>query len=211
MAPSARVHQQQRQASASDPGRHCRGGDVGPTGTFAAASPRTYMEEHEPLTEWSDAQFVEAPVLRVHKATCHFLQKEHAEAKKSCAHVECGLKNLQESIRDCKHVVELDPQDKDSRALLKQSRTRSPKGSLQICAKPWERNPPQTRDSRRHHSEDDGDDSRFSTSKEDEFMAENIDTEKFCRRGSTNISSMHQLFETWKRQWKMHPDVLEAF
>ena len=73
-----------RQASASDPGRHCRGGDVGPTRTFAAASPRTYMEEHEPLKEWSDAQFVEVPVLQVHKATCHLLQKEHAEAKKSC-------------------------------------------------------------------------------------------------------------------------------
>merc|ERR1712154_633851 len=37
------------------------------------------------------------------------------------AQAEQGLKNFQECIQDCKKVVELDSQNKDARALLKQA------------------------------------------------------------------------------------------
>jgi len=74
----------------------------------------------------------------LNKAACYLKLKDFSEAKKSCdavlkdevanvkaiyrrAQAECGLKNFQECIRDCKRVVELDAQNKDARALLKQA------------------------------------------------------------------------------------------
>merc|ERR1712136_371065 len=77
-------------------------------------------------------------VCELNKAACYLRLKEHAEAKKACdevlkeesqnvkalyrrAQAECGLKNFQECIWDCKRVIEIDSQNKDARALLRQA------------------------------------------------------------------------------------------
>ena len=72
------------------------------------------------------------------KAVCCFRLQEHAEAKKSCdemlkeesqnlkalyrrAKAEFGLKNFQECILECQRVVDIDPENKEARVLIKQA------------------------------------------------------------------------------------------
>merc|ERR1712032_346123 len=77
-------------------------------------------------------------VCELNKAACHLKLGDHTSARQACeavlkdekqnvkalyrrAQAEFGLKNFAECIRDCKSVVEIDPQNKDARALLKQA------------------------------------------------------------------------------------------
>mmetsp|Transcript_69986 Transcript_69986/g.176339 ORF Transcript_69986/g.176339 Transcript_69986/m.176339 type:complete len:565 (+) Transcript_69986:2-1696(+) len=85
---------------------------------------------------------VKAKVLKqacdANKAACYLKLMDYIEAKNSCnavlkedtqnvkatyrrAQAELGLKNFSDCIRDCKKVVELDPPNKEARALLKQA------------------------------------------------------------------------------------------
>merc|ERR1712061_346725 len=74
----------------------------------------------------------------LNKAACFLKLNDFPEAKKACdnvlkddkqnvkamyrrAQAEYHLKNYLESIRDCKRIVELDPRNRDVRALLKQA------------------------------------------------------------------------------------------
>jgi len=77
-------------------------------------------------------------VCELNKAACYLKIQEFSEAKKACevvlkdeaqnvkalfrrAQAENGLKNFLDCIRDCKKVVELDPQNKDARLLIRQA------------------------------------------------------------------------------------------
>merc|ERR1712032_1568922 len=77
-------------------------------------------------------------VCELNKAACHLKMGDYTSARQACdavlkdekqnvkalyrrAQAEFGLKNFAECIRDCKSVVEIDPQNKDARALLKQA------------------------------------------------------------------------------------------
>merc|ERR1712113_191441 len=72
------------------------------------------------------------------KAACYLKLKDYVEAKNACnavlkedaqnvkiiyrrAQAELGLNNFLECIGDCKKAVELDPQNNEARALLKQA------------------------------------------------------------------------------------------
>ena len=60
---------------------------------------------------------------RVTKKACEEVLKEaslNVKALYRRAKAECGLKNFQECIRDCKRVVEIDSRNKDARAWLMQ-------------------------------------------------------------------------------------------
>merc|ERR1711879_21855 len=74
----------------------------------------------------------------LNKAACYLKLEDYPEAKKSCtavlkddgqnvkavfrkAQAELHLQNFLECIQDCKRVVQLDPQNKDARALLKKA------------------------------------------------------------------------------------------
>jgi FK506-binding protein 4/5 len=48
-------------------------------------------------------------------------EKQNVKAMYRRAQAEYGLKNFEESIRDCKSVVAIDAQNKDARSLLKQA------------------------------------------------------------------------------------------
>ena len=77
-------------------------------------------------------------VCELNKAACYLRLQEHAEAKKSCdevlkeesknvkalyrrAKAEFGLKNFQECILECQRVVDIDPENKEARVLIKQA------------------------------------------------------------------------------------------
>merc|ERR1712151_1058857 len=77
---------------------------------------------------------------QLNSAAVQLKLKEYGEAKAACnsvlkdekgnvkalyrrAQAELGLKNFQESMADCRKVVELDPQNKEARALLNQAQT----------------------------------------------------------------------------------------
>mmetsp|Transcript_28141 Transcript_28141/g.79900 ORF Transcript_28141/g.79900 Transcript_28141/m.79900 type:complete len:181 (+) Transcript_28141:940-1482(+) len=65
------------------------------------------------LKDWAEA-----------KAACNNVLKDdktNAKALYRRAQAELGLKNFMECIGDCKNVVELDPQSREARALLKQA------------------------------------------------------------------------------------------
>merc|ERR1712187_729763 len=60
------------------------------------------------------------------KTVCNAVLKEDMQNVKAYfrrAQAELGLKNFAECIGDCKKVVELDPQNKEARAVLKQAQT----------------------------------------------------------------------------------------
>jgi len=74
----------------------------------------------------------------LNKAACFLKLQEHSDAKTACnavlkedsqnvkaifrrAQAEFGLKNFPECMKDCKRVVELDAQNREARALLKQA------------------------------------------------------------------------------------------
>jgi len=77
-------------------------------------------------------------ICELNKAACYLKLKDYTEAKTACnavlkdeksnakalyrrAQAEHSLKNFIECIKDCKSVVEVDPQNRDARALLKQA------------------------------------------------------------------------------------------
>jgi len=77
-------------------------------------------------------------VCELNKAACYLKLKNYEESRKACdavlkdeksnvkalyrhAQAEYGLKNFLDCIRDCKQLIELEPQNRDVRALLKQA------------------------------------------------------------------------------------------
>ena len=77
-------------------------------------------------------------VCELNKAACYLRLQEHAEAKKACdevlkeesqnvkalyrrAKAEFGLKNFQECILECQRVVDIDPENREVRVLIKQA------------------------------------------------------------------------------------------
>lgn len=79
-------------------------------------------------------------VCELNKAACFLKLQDYTEARSACnnvlkesannvkalyrrAQAEFGLKNFQECIRDCKSMVQADPQNKEARQLLKDAQT----------------------------------------------------------------------------------------
>jgi FK506-binding protein 4/5 len=123
-------------------------------------------------------------VSELNKAACYLKLKDYVEAIKACdavlkdegsnvkavyrhAQAEFGLKNFPECIRDCKKVVELDPQNKDAKSLWRQAQAgqkevdRQSKGMFANMCKALGKGPIPEPYKAKRSAEDDMDDEDF--------------------------------------------------
>lgn len=124
--------------------RKDKGGELFKAGRYAMALQRYKKvgDLFNYIDNFQDENKAKAKALKtvceLNKAACYLKLEDHVEAKKACdtvlkdesqnvkavyrrAQAQYGLKNFLECVADCKRVVELDPKNKEARALLKQA------------------------------------------------------------------------------------------